>query len=147
MRTVFTFVTVFAVIAMSGCTVMDGNATITGNTRPAISPSEVHVYRAKPDNFEEIAIVSASAGHDFKKSSTLMNETIQRLKEEAAKVGANGLILTKIDERDAPSVTTSYGSATSTGTSGSEFATGKATSVNRGDAYTRLSGIAVYVLE
>jgi hypothetical protein len=133
-------------IAMTtGCTVMDGNAIVTGNARMPISPAEVRLYRSAPENFEEIAIVSASAGHDFQKSSSIMNSAIARLKEEAAKVGANGVILTEISERDTPTVTTSYGSATATGTGGSTYVTGNATSINRGDAYTRLKGIAVYV--
>ncbi|MCR9104471.1 MAG: hypothetical protein NXI15_04200 [Gammaproteobacteria bacterium] len=122
---------------------MDGNAIVIGNTRAATSVEEVRLYRSAPDNFEEIAIVSASAGHDFQKSSSLMNSAIERLKEEAAKVGANGVILTEINERDAPSVTTSYGSAT--GTNGNTYATGNATSINRGDANTRIEGVAVYV--
>ncbi|MGI2114469.1 hypothetical protein ACRN9G_12855 [Shewanella frigidimarina] len=147
MKTIYALVVVFTIAAISGCTIMDGNAIVTGNTRSVIPANEVRLYRSAPENFEEIAIVSASAGHDFKKSSTLMNEAIQRLKEEAAKVGANGVILTNINERDAPSVTTTYGSATATGTGGSAYATGNATSVNRGDAYTRLNGVAVYVFK
>jgi hypothetical protein len=132
---------------VTGCTIMDGNAIVTGNTRTPTSPDEVRLYRTAPDSFEEIAIVSASAGHDFQKSSSLMNAAIERLKEEAAKVGANGIILTEINERDAPSVTISYGSSTATGTGGSAYATGSGTSVNRGDAYTRLNGVAVYISE
>jgi hypothetical protein len=124
---------------------MDGNSIVTGNTRVPISPSEVRLYRTAPDNFEEIAIVSSSAGHDFQKSSSLMDAAIERIKQEAAKVGANGVILTEIKERDAPTVTTSYGQAFASGTGGSAYATGTATSVNRGDAYTRLRGVAVYV--
>ena len=128
-----------------GCTIMDGNAIVTGNTRSPISPAEVKLYRTAPENYEEIALVSASAGHDFQKSSSLMNAAIERIKQEAAKVGANGVILTQINERDAPSVTTSFGQASATGTGGSAYATGTATSVNRGDAYTRLEGVAIYV--
>jgi uncharacterized protein YbjQ (UPF0145 family) len=132
---------------IAGCTIMDGNAIVTGNIRSPISPTEVRLYRNAPDNFEEVAIVSASAGHDFQKSSSLMNSAIERIKEEAAKVGANGVILTEINERDAPKVTTSYGYATVDGTGGSAYATGTATSVNRGDAYTRLKGVAIYVTQ
>lgn len=134
-----------SIFIISGCTIMDGNSIVTGNTRAPISPSEVRLYRTAPDNFEEIAIVSSSAGHDFQKSSSLMNSAIERTKQEAAKVGANGVILTEIKERDAPTVTTSYGQAFASGTGGSAYATGTATSVNRGDAYTRLRGVAVYV--
>jgi hypothetical protein len=128
-----------------GCTIMDGNAIATGNTRSPISPTEVRLYRTAPKNFEEIALVSASAGHDFQKSSSLMNAAIERVKQEAAKVGANGVILTQINERDAPIVTTSFGQASATGTGGTAYATGTATGVNRGDAYTRLKGVAIYV--
>lgn len=124
---------------------MDGNAIVIGDVRPAISPAEVKIYRTAPDSYIEVAIVSASAGHDFKKNSSLLHEAIQRLKEEAAKVGANGVILTEINERDSPSVTTSYVSTTATGAGGSVYASGNATSVNRGDSYTRIRGIAVYV--
>ena len=130
---------------ITGCTIMDGNAIVIGNTRAATSSVEVRLYRTAPANFEKIAIVSASAGHDFQKSSSLMNAAIERIKQEAAKVGANGVILTVINERDAPTVTTSYGYATASGTGGSAFASGVATGVNRGDAYTRLKGVAIYV--
>ena len=134
-----------SLFTIAGCTIMDGNAIVTGNSRLPISPAEVKLYRTAPDNFEEIALVSASAGHDFQKSSSLMNSAIERIKEEAAKVGANGVILTQLNERDAPSVTTSFGQASATGTGGTAYATGTATSVNRGDAYTRLRGVAIYV--
>ncbi|CAM4238121.1 hypothetical protein [Vibrio neonatus] len=145
MKIILAFVTLFFVSIMSGCTIMDGNAIVTGNIRPAIPASKVHLYRVAPKNFEEIGILSSSAGHDFKKSSTLMNEAIQRLKEEAAKIGANGIILTAIDERDTPHTTTSYGSAITTSTDGSLYSSGNTISVERGDAYTRLRGVAVYV--
>jgi len=135
----------FSVLMISGCTIMDGNAIVIGEARSPISPSQVRLYRTAPASFEEIAIVSSSAGHDFQKSSSLMNAAIERIKKEAAKVGANGVILTVIKERDAPVVVTSYGTAVATGTGGSATAAGTATSVNRGDAYTRLKGVAVYV--
>jgi hypothetical protein len=134
-----------SLFTLAGCTIMDSGAIVTGNTRTPTSPAEVKLYRSAPDSFEEIALVSASAGHDFQKSSSLMNSAIERIKEEAAKVGANGVILTVINERDAPSVTTSFGQASATGTGGTAYATGTATSVNRGDAYTRLKGVAIYV--
>lgn len=147
MKNIFVVIVIIVITTLSSCTIMDGNTIITGNTRPAISPNEVRIYRTAPEEFEEIAIVFASAGHDFKKNSTLMNEALQRLKEEAAKIGANGIILTNMDERDPQSVTASFGSATAVGSGGSAYATGNATSVSGGDAYTRLNGVAVYVSE
>ena len=137
------YLVIFTVI--SGCTIMGGNSIVTGVTRNPISVEAVRLYRNAPENYEEIAMVSASAGHDFKKSSSLMNSAILRLKQEAAKLGANGVLLSTIDERDAPSVTTSIGTATATGNGSSVYATGTGTSINRGDSYTRVSGLAIYV--
>ncbi|MBV1888964.1 MAG: DUF4156 domain-containing protein [Proteobacteria bacterium] len=147
MKLINALILCLAVCTIAGCTIMDGNAIVIGNTRSSLSPEQVRLYRTAPDNFEEIAIVSASAGHDFQKSSSLMNSAIERIKQEAAKVGANGVILTEIKERDTAKVTTSYGYATAAGAGGSATATGTATSVNRGDAYTRLKGIAIYVTQ
>ena len=62
---------------------------MTGIKRSPMSVDEVRIYRVAPESYEEIAIVSASAGHDFKSNSALIDSAIQRLKEEAAKVGAN----------------------------------------------------------
>lgn len=67
MKNTIILIVALALSAISGCTIMDGNAIVTGNIRPAISPDKVRIYRTAPDSFEEVAIVSASAGHDFKK--------------------------------------------------------------------------------
>lgn len=139
------FLTVFLCLLLASCTIMDGGAVVTGNTRAPISPQVVKLYREAPEKFDEIAIVSSSAGHDFRKNSGLMDSAVERLKEEAAKVGANGVILLEIKDRDAPSTTTSFGSAYATGSSGTASVTGSGVGVNRGDSHTRLRGVAVYV--
>ncbi|UTA46808.1 DUF4156 domain-containing protein [Simiduia sp. 21SJ11W-1] len=138
-------VLVLMTVLVSGCIIMDGNAIVLGESRNALSKESVKIYRSAPENFEEIALVNSSAGHDFKSDSDLMNAALERLKEEAAKVGANGVILTEIKERDRPVVVTSYGSATATVNGSSAYATGNAVGVSRGDTYTRLKGVAIFV--
>ena len=131
---------------MIGCTIVDGTSIVTGIKRSPISVDDVRIYRIAPESYEEIAIVSASAGHDFKNNSALIDSAIQRLKEEAAKVGANGVLLSEIDERDAPSSTTSYGNVRASGNDGSSlYASGNSISVNRGDTYSRIRGLAIHV--
>lgn len=132
-------------VVVSGCTIMDGNAIVLGESRSALSRNSVKIYRSAPESFEEIAIVNSSAGHDFKSDSDLMNAALERIKEEAAKVGANGIILTEVKERDRPVVVTSYGSATANINGSSVYATGNAVGVRRGDTYTRLRGVAIFV--
>lgn len=145
MKLLFGLLAGIFMVVSAGCTIMDGNAIVTGSVRPPIPPEQVRLYRTPPAKYEEIAIVGASAGHDFLKNSSLMNSAIQRLKEEAAKVGANGVLLTEMKERDAPAVTTTYGTATATGGGATVVASGTGIGVNRGDSYTRLRGLAIYV--
>jgi hypothetical protein len=133
-------------LIISGCTIVDGSAILTGEKRAAIPVEKVRIYRVAPSEYEEVAIVSASAGHDFKSNSALIESTILRLKQEAAKLGANGVLLSEIDERDAPKSTINIGSAQVNSSNGSSaYGTSNNVSVNRGDSYTRMHGIAIFV--
>ncbi len=133
-------------LIVSGCTITDGSSIVTGTPRNPISTDQVRIYRVAPESYEEIAMVSSSAGHDFKSNSALIDSAIQTLKEEAAKLGANGVLLSNIDERDSPSTSTTYGNANAHGSDGSSvYASGNSVSVTRGDTYTRTRGLAIYV--
>lgn len=72
---------------------------LTGQTRAAITPAEVVMYSEPPQQFTEIATVTATSGA----SSTTANkdkteEVLAALKSEAAALGANGIILTLLEE-------------------------------------------------
>jgi hypothetical protein len=74
--------------------------SIRRTVRPAISPSEVKIYLQPPPSFEEVAILNASAGSVFGTGGQgSADKVIQRLKEQAAKLGANGIILEGMDAR------------------------------------------------
>ena len=49
-----------------------------------------------PERYERIALVSADSRNDFASQQNLSDAAIRRLKEEAAKVGANGVLLNGI---------------------------------------------------
>lgn len=88
----------------------------------------------------------ASAGHDFKSNSALLESTILRLKQEAAQLGANGIILSQVKERDTPKTTINLGSAQATNSTGSStYVNSNIVSVDRGDSYTRINGLAIFV--
>ena len=74
-----------AFVFLSVYTIVDGSAIVTGEKRMPIPVEQVRIYRIAPENYEEVALVSASAGHDFKSNSTLIESTILRLKQEAAR--------------------------------------------------------------
>ena len=146
MKAISHLTSILVLVLLSGCTIVDGSTIVTGVARKPISIDQVRIYRTAPKKYEEIAMVSSSAGHDFKSNSSLVETAILRLKQEAAKVGANGVLLSGFKERDAATTSSNFGNVQAYGNDGSSaFATGSSVSINRGDAYTRVRGLAIFV--
>jgi len=104
----------FTIIGLAGCAT---SHVLVGRARPAISPDQVQVYLHPPANkYEEIALLDTSSKNSF--SFTAQGKTdavIGRLKAEAAKLGANGVLLQGVGDKAAGSVGSGIGGATSTG--------------------------------
>ena len=85
--------TILLAAFLSGCATINGSSIITGDVRPEISPSEVKVYVDPPPQYETIGIVEASCeiGSSRQKAQ---DRVIEDLKKLAAKIGANGVLLT-----------------------------------------------------
>jgi hypothetical protein len=82
----------FIVLAVSACAT--DSVIVTGTARPPISPAEVKIYSQPPAIFEEIAILNASKSVAFTTGGQkTVDKVIAGLKEQAAKVGANGILL------------------------------------------------------
>jgi hypothetical protein len=84
---------------------------LVGTARPPIAPSQVIIYSHAPQQFEEIAVLNASSKSMFNaggQSST--DKVVERLKMEAAQLGANGIILEGFDQRQTGSIGTGVGS-------------------------------------
>jgi len=64
-------------VVITGCTIVSGSAVVIGKTRPPIDPSRVQIYGRAPAQYEEIAIVSAKAGHDFRSEQGIMDSAIK----------------------------------------------------------------------
>src|ERR1700688_630363 len=94
---------------------------LVGAARPPISPSDVKLYLQPPPSFQEVAILNASANSMFGTGGQgSVDKVIQRLKEEAAKLGANGIILEGMSDRETGSLgggsgSTSYSSNSAVG--------------------------------
>ena len=85
-----TIVALSFLVALLGCAT--GSFIVTGKVRPAISPSEVKIYLDPPSQFETIGIVEASSEVEFS-SQAAQDRAINELKKQAAKIGANGVLL------------------------------------------------------
>ncbi len=75
---------------------------IVGETQTPIDYTDVKVYTDYPDNYEKIAIMEASSDLSYKDLSIEFthqqktNKALERLKKEAALLGANGVVIQKI---------------------------------------------------
>ncbi len=92
-----------ALLLLAGCA--SNSSRLIGSVRPPINPEQVRVYKSPPPHYEEIATLDASSAVRFFHGSSQTNEeAIQRLKEEAARVGANGVLLTLVGDEPSGSI-------------------------------------------
>src|SRR3984957_11312576 len=77
-----------------------------GKARPPISPDQVQIFdRPPPGPYQEIARLDTSSQGSFSFGAQAKTDAvIKRLKAEAAKLGANGVILQGIGDQSAGSV-------------------------------------------
>jgi hypothetical protein len=84
---------------------------VTGTQRPAIAPASVKIYSHPPPVFEEIAMLNASSSSMFTTGGqSSVDKVIADLKVQAAKLGANGVILEGFSDSQTGSVGTGVGS-------------------------------------
>jgi hypothetical protein len=109
-----TFVLVFAVAA----TACASSHVLVGTAREPIEPEQVKVYLEPPIKYETVALLEASdLGANGFSAQSRMNKVINRLKDEAAELGANGILLQGIGTEYRGSVGTGYANTTATGNS------------------------------
>jgi hypothetical protein len=70
---------------------------MVGEPRPPISPDRVNVYMEAPRKFDRIAIIRKGSGAWAFADQNQIDEAIAKIKIEAAKVGANGVLLQVVE--------------------------------------------------
>ena len=111
---------------------------VVGQTRPAISPSMVKLYNKAPEKYDEIAIIDSSSKSSWAVTDQgKVDVAIERLKEEAASLGANGILIQLTGDMSTGSV--GVGSATAYGNSA--YGYGISSSV----LHKVAKGLAIYV--
>lgn len=100
-------------LALAGCAA--SSVIITGPVRSAINPDGVRIYTSAPAAFEEVAVLTASrktvssAGGE-----KAIDKLIDEMRAEAARLGANGLLLEDFSDAQSVTVGTGVGSDTYT---------------------------------
>jgi len=119
------------------------SAMVTGRVRPPIDPAQVRIYQAPPPGgFEEIAQLETQSGALIYGEQNKLNSVLSHLRKEAAKLGANGVLLVGTEN--------GYGGGnTSVGVSGGSFGSHSYGGIGVGVDITPQKkyahGIAIYV--
>ncbi len=100
----------FSVLSLVACA--PSTHVLVGQARPPITPEQVTIYSHPPAGpFEEIAILDATSKSAFGTGGQKsIDKVIERLKIEAAKLGANGVILEGFSDAETGSIGTGVGS-------------------------------------
>ena len=136
------FAALAVMATLTGCST--SSHVLTGTPRTPIDPASVRIYTLPPAKYEQIAALSATSGGSLAITSQQnMDKAIERLKREAARLGANGVLLQSMQDRQSASIgggggSTSYGGGSAVGGGvGGSFG-----------LYSKdLTGIAIYVPE
>src|ERR1700722_6652496 len=124
---------------LGGCA--SSQIVLVGQARPPISPAQVQIYLQPPESpYREIANLSASSrGSLAVTAAAKIDKVVTRLKEAAASVGANGVLLHGVSDQTAAAL----GAGIGTDSSHSPYVRGVGTSV----LFSREAGdgIAIFV--
>jgi hypothetical protein len=135
-------VTIVCTVLLAGCSA--SSHVLTGTARPPIAPDSVRIYnQPPPGKYEEIATVTASSQGSFAIGGQQnMDAAIARLKEEAAKLGANGVLIKDIQDQHSGSIGVGVGGSSYSGSSASGAGVGGSSALTN----KVVNGIAIYVL-
>ncbi len=127
-------------VLLLGCST--SSHVMIGTARPPISPESVRIYLQPPPQYEQIATLDATSQGSFAITSQQnMDKAVARLKEEAAKLGANGVLLQGVQDQQTGSIGTGVGS--------SSYGPGSSTGVGVGGSFAisnkAVHGVAIYV--
>lgn len=115
-------VVLLAALALTACA--SGSALVTGQTRAVIEDyAAIRILTQMPKGAEEIAIVKASSDAGMTQQGSL-DYAVEELKKQAAKVGANAVVLTGRDTSSQIYGVPVYGGGTIIGSSETEIVQG-----------------------
>ncbi|HRP72313.1 MAG TPA: hypothetical protein PK743_06745 [Luteimonas sp.] len=116
---------------------------LTGTPRPPIDPSQVRIYYGPPPGgFEEIARLDVGSGAFTYGSKNKSDAVMRNLRREAARLGANGVLLQGTAMGPANTAVSVGGGV---GRGGGRTVSGVGVGVNISPTQTYASGIAIWV--
>ena len=97
-------------LLLAGCST--SSHVLLGTPRPPIAPDQVRVYAQPPARYEQIASINANSSASLALTGQQnMDKALERMKAEAAKLGANGILLQGVSDAQTGSIGTGVGSS------------------------------------
>ncbi len=81
-----------AIMILAGCAT--GTRVVTGNQHQPVPVEAVQLYQTPPTQYEIIGMVNSTARG---KRQHRMDVAVRKLKQQAAKMGANGIIMNPVE--------------------------------------------------
>jgi len=110
-------------LMLMGCAT--SSAIVTGQRRVPIHPDMVTIYSQYPDKYEEIAIINAKAEDGWTEDHKV-RLALEALKKRAAKLGANGVVITGQGIEKGPTQMNTIGNSFVFSANSSQVITGRA---------------------
>jgi hypothetical protein len=134
------YVFLSAIFLLAACATT--SHVITGKVRPPIDAAQVRIYSTAPPAYEEIAVIDATSRSSFSfGDQKKMDAVIERLKKEAAALGANGVLLQTTGSEYGAGVGTGVATGVGIGGGGLSIGTGIFTASDNKTG----RGLAIYV--
>ena len=142
MKFTFAALVSLAVLGVAACS--SSSHVVVGTARPPISPDAVKLYLHPHAKYEEVAILDASSKNSWAFSDQgKTDKVIERLKRQAAALGANGILLNGVSSQQGGSVSVGSASAYGNGHSATAFGTGVSAPIMLKEG----SGMAIFVMQ
>ena len=93
----FTKNLIILLLAISIVACASGSSIVTGTKRSPLAPEQVKLYLEAPKKYEVIGIVNASSDAGWTEQNSV-DYAVEELKNQAAKLGANGVLLGAVGE-------------------------------------------------
>lgn len=129
-----------AALVLAACST--SSHVLVGTPRPPIPPDSVRIYTQPPPRYEQIAHLDATSQGSFAITSQQnMDKAVSRLREEAARLGANGILLQGVQDQQTGAIGVGGGNTSFGGNS----ATGVGVGGSFGISNKAITGLAIYV--
>lgn len=83
-------IALLAALVLAGCS--STSRVMLGPTYPPLSPEQVRIYYQPPPRYREVALLETDSGALTYGEQNKMNAVLSKLRVEAARLGANGVL-------------------------------------------------------